>query len=250
MPDEFAVVTCERDGPVAIVRLNRPEKRNAVNRAVHIALTEMLQDLEADGEIHAIVLTGAGDVAFCAGADMTERVAELDGGEETPVPDGFNAPALCTKPIIAAINGFCYGGGTRLALNCDFRIGSPNAKFRFVGTSYGLVVSATQLAWLAGPAVAKELLFTTRVVESDEAAKLGLLNHIYPLEELIPQAVALGKQIAGNSPVAIAWAKKVVNAATTVLEGIEMEKEADAATRGSQDQAARFREAAARVTGR
>lgn len=251
MQDEFAVVTCERDGPVAIVRLNRPEKRNAVNRAVHIALTDILRDLDADDEIHAIVLTGSGDVAFCAGADMTERIEELDSSDDAAaVPDGFNAPALCSKPIIAAINGFCYGGGTRLALNCDFRIGSPNARFRFVGTSYGLVVSATQLAWLTGPAVAKELLFTTRVVESDEAAKLGLLNHMYPLEELIPQAVALGKQIAGNSPTAVAWAKKVVNAATTVLEGLEMEKEADAATRGSQDQTARFREAAARVTGR
>lgn len=250
MQDEYAVVTCERDGPVAVVRLNRPEKRNAVNRAVHFALNETLEALEADDEIHVIVLTGAGDVAFCAGADMTERVAAMDGVELPPAPDGFNAPSRCTKPIIAAINGFCYGGGTRLALNCDFRLGSPNARFRFVGASYGLVVSATQLAWLTGPAVAKELLFTTRVVESKEAQSLGLLNHIYPLESLVAEAVAMGKQIAANSPTAVRWAKKVVDAATTVIEGIEAEKAADAATRGSDDQSTRFRAAAARVTGR
>lgn len=252
MLDEFAVVTCEKDGPVAIVRLNRPEKRNAVNRAVHIALTETLEALEADDEVLAIVITGAGDVAFSAGADMTERVAVMDGAgaDNVPVPDGFNAPARVTKPVIGAINGFCYGGGTRLALNCDFRIGSPNAKFRFVGTSYGLVVSATQLAWLTGPAVAKELLFTTRVVEAEEALEIGLINHIYPLESLISEAVSLGKQIAANSPTAVRWAKKVVDAATIIDEGLEAEKEADAATRKSDDHSLRFRKATERVTGR
>ena len=252
MQDQTSAVIVQRDGPVGIITINRPEKRNAINNAVQTGLSDAFTDLEADDEIKAIVLTGAGEVAFSAGADMTERVASMETAAGAGNPsrgDGYNAPARCPKPVIAAINGFCYGGATRLALNCDFRIGSPNAKFRFVGASYGLVVAATQLAWLTGPAVAKELLFTTRVVESDEAHRLGLLNHVYPLESLLDEAVRIGKQIAENSPFAVQWAKKVVDAATVVIEGLEAQDAADAATRGSEDNSARFREATARVTG-
>jgi len=253
MQDQTAAVLVERDGPVGIITINRPEKRNAINAAVQNGLSDAFAELEADDEIKAIVLTGAGNVAFSAGADMTERVQALDtpaGAGNPSAGDGYNAPARCPKPVIAAINGFCYGGATRLALNCDFRIGAENAKFRFVGASYGLVVAATQLAWLTGPAVAKELLFTTRVVEAEEAHRLGLINHVYPLESLLDEAVRIGKQIAENSPTAVQWAKKVVDAATTVIEGIEAQKAADEATRGSDDNSTRFREATARVTGR
>jgi enoyl-CoA hydratase len=251
MQDQTAAVLVERDGPVGIITINRPEKRNAINAAVQNGLSDAFAELEADDEIRAIVLTGAGNVAFSAGADMNERVQVMDEGAGNPTPgDGYNAPARCAKPVIAAINGFCYGGATRLALNCDFRIGAENAKFRFVGASYGIVVAAPQLAWLTGPAVAKELLYTTRVVKSEEAHRIGLINHVYPLESLLDEAVRIGKQIAENSPSAVQWAKKVVDAATTVLEGLEAQKAADDATRGSDDNSVRFREATARVTGR
>jgi enoyl-CoA hydratase len=250
MQDQSMSVLWHRDGPVGIVTINRPEKRNAINAAVQDGLTEAFDELTADDEVRAIVLTGAGDVAFSAGADMSERMANMESANTTPTAgDGYNAPARCPKPVIAAINGFCYGGATRLALNCDFRVGSPNAKFRFVGASYGIVVAATQLTWLTGPAVAKELLYTTRVVDAEESLKLGLLNHVYPLEALLDEAVKLGKQIAENSPLAVGWAKKVVDAATVVIEGLEAQDEADAATRRSDDHGERFREAAARITG-
>jgi enoyl-CoA hydratase len=250
MQDQLAPVLWHRDGPVGIVTINRPEKRNAINVAVQNGLCEAFDEFTADDEIRAIVLTGAGNVAFSAGADMSERVATMDAGGGNPTPgDGYNAPARCPKPVIAAINGFCYGGATRLALNCDFRVGSENAKFRFVGASYGIVVAATTLTWLVGPAMAKELLYTTRVVEAEEAEKLGLLNHVYPLESLVDEAVKLGKQIAENSPLAIGWAKKVVDAATVVIEGLEAQDAADAETRHSDDHGERFREAAQRITG-
>lgn len=250
MQDQSAAVLWHRDGPVGIITINRPEKRNAINAAVQDGLCDAFAALDADDEVRAIVLTGAGDVAFSAGADMSERVATMDAGGGNPTPgDGYNAPARCPKPVIAAINGYCYGGATRLALNCDFRVGSPNAKFRFVGASYGIVVAATQLTWLTGPAVAKELLYTTRVVEAEEAQRLGLLNHVFPLESLLDEAVAIGKQIAENSPLAVGWAKKVVDAASVVIEGLEMQDAADAATRRSEDHGERFREAAQRITG-
>ena len=249
MRDEYAAVTCERDGPVAIVRLNRPEKRNAMNRAVHAGLVEAFDGLDADDDIRVIILTGSGDIAFCAGADMTERVAVMDGADLGPAPDGVAAIARCSKPVIGAINGFAYGGGARLALTTDFRLASENARFRFVGVTYGLVVGATQLAWLTGPAIAKELLFTARVVESDEALRLGLVNHVYPRASLLAEAVAMGKLIAENSLPAVSWVKKVVNASTIVVEGLKAQEEADAATRRSEDHSARFREAAQRITG-
>lgn len=250
MQDQTAAVLWHRDGPVGVITINRPEKRNAINSAVSNGLVEAFAEFNADDDIKAIVLTGAGNVAFSAGADMTERVNTMNEGGDGGAPGGgYNAPALSPKPVIAAVNGFCYGGATRLALNCDIRLASPNAKFRFVGASYGIVVAAPQLTWVVGPAVAKELLFTTRVVEAEEAHRLGLVNHVYPLDSLLDEAVALGKTIAENSPIAVQWVKKVVDAAATVLEGLQMQDAADAATRGSDDNSSRFREAAQRVTG-
>src|SRR5688500_4610090 len=128
--DQTAAVLVQREGAVGIITINRPEKRNAINNAVSLGLADAFDELEADDGIKAIVLTGAGDIAFSAGADMSERVADMNqgGGMGTP-GDGYNSPARCSKPVTAAINGFCYGGATRLALSCDIRIGATNAKF-------------------------------------------------------------------------------------------------------------------------
>jgi enoyl-CoA hydratase/carnithine racemase len=120
---ESSTVLCDRDGPVAIVRLNRPEKHNAVNRELAAALAETFERLEADDSVLVTIITGAGDKAFCAGADMSERSASLERSEasgEPPPPrarvDGIGAVARSVKPTIAAINGYAYGGGARLAL--------------------------------------------------------------------------------------------------------------------------------------
>ena len=244
-------VLCERVGPVAIVRLNRPDKHNAINRAMSLALAAAMADLEADEAIRAIVLTGAGERAFCAGADMGEAVEQIDGqGEGHRAGEGINAVATASKPVIGAINGYAYGGGALLAISTDIRLASPAARIRFVGASYGLVVGGSQLPRIVGPAHAKELLFTARVVDAAEAERIGLVNRVVAADALIDEALALASDIAANSPHAVGWAKKVVDAATEVDQGRATEAEANRALRGSPDQTSRFRDAAGRIVSR
>ena len=245
-------VLYERDGPVAVVRLNRPEKLNAINRELSGALAETIGALEADEAVQAIVLTGNGR-AFCAGADMKERTEAMDQGPVQPGAaggaNGVAAVARATKPVIAAINGHAYGGGAHLAVCCDIRLAAATATFRFVGASYGLVVGGTQLSRIVGPALAKELLFTARVIDAAEAERIGLVNHVIAPAELLNAAVAMAKEVAANSPPAVRWAKRIVDAATVIENGVELEAQADRELRASAEHATRFREAAQRVVG-
>ena len=245
-------VLYERDGPVAVVRLNRPEKLNAINRELSGALAETIGALEADEAVQAIVLTGNGR-AFCAGADMKERTEAMDQGPVQPGAaggaNGVAAVARAAKPVIAAINGHAYGGGAHLAVCCDIRLAAATATFRFVGASYGLVVGGTQLSRIVGPALAKELLFTARVIDAAEAERIGLVNHVIAPAELLNAAVAMAKEVAANSPPAVRWAKRIVDAATVIEKGVELEAQADRELRASAEHATRFREAAQRVVG-
>jgi enoyl-CoA hydratase/carnithine racemase len=245
---ESKPVLCERDGLVAVITLNRPEKLNAISRALSEALAAAVRELEADEGVRAIVLPGAGDRAFSAGADMGEGVEQLEGrGEGNRAGEGIGAVAAATKPVIAAINGYCYGGATLLAMAADIRLASPNARFRFVGASYGLVVGGSQLPRIVGPAYAKELIFTTRVIDAAEAERIGLVNRVLPAETLLAEAVQMGKEIAAVSPFAVRWAKKVIDAATEVDQGRAVEQEANRALRGSPDHTSRFKAAAGRI---
>jgi enoyl-CoA hydratase len=254
MPED--IVLLERDGPVALITLNRPDKHNAVNREMQNALGAIVQDLEADESCLVMVLTGAGDRAFCAGADMgevIERGTLTTRPQQPPVTAQISGVTLLSrsaKPIIGAINGYAYGLGAQMSLLADIRIASSNARWRFVGASYGLVVSAADLPRVVGPAIAKELLFTTRIVEAEEAGRIGLANRVVAPEELIPEGLELARQIAANSPGAVRWAKRVIDAATTVDAGRAAEAEAGRALRGSEDNTSRFQAAAERVIGR
>ncbi len=249
------LVLCQRDGPVAIVTLNRPEKHNAINRELSAALASAMQELDSDDSLLAIVLTGAGDAAFCAGADMGERVAALDGRPPVsaqpggPQADGITAVDQVTKPVIAAINGYAYGGGARLALAADIRLASTTAKFRFVGASYGLVVGAARLPLLVGPALAKELIFTAAVIDAGEAERIGLVNHLYPPQSLMDASLAMAHQIAANSAQAVRWSKKVIDTSTVIEAAPRLEAEANRELRASSDHSSRFREAANRIVG-
>jgi methylglutaconyl-CoA hydratase len=249
-------VILERRGPVAIVKLNRPEKHNAINAALSGGLAASIAECEADAAVRCIVITGAGDRAFCAGADMAERVAQMDGappqsGERREqAGDGIGAIGRATKPTIAAINGYAYGGGALLAINTDIRLASPSATIRFVGASYGLVVGGSQLPRIVGPAHAKELIFSARIIDADEAERIGLVNHVVHEGTVLDAAISLAEQIAGNSPAAVALSKRVIDAATEVEEGRRAEAEANRSLRASDDHATRFRDATARVTGR
>lgn len=251
---DYQTLIVERDGAVATVRLNRPDKHNALNARLSRELIDALDALEADADVNVIVLTGAGEKAFCAGADMAEAVGDGeagsgDAGAPRPPAEAVARTARVAKPLIAAVNGYAYGGGAALAINCDIRIASENARFRFVGASYGLVVGAYQLPRLVGAPMAKELIFTARTVDADEALRIGLANHVVPLEEL-PRAVSeVAQGTAGNSRAAVIASKQVIDLATGNREALRREIEANLELRQSAEHLERFRAAAQRVTG-
>lgn len=244
-------VLVERPAPgVTLLRFNRPDKRNAFNLALSNAVIDALDQLEADEAIRCVILTGAGR-AFSAGADMTEALERIEsGGRGDAMARAVVRVGRFPKPVIAAVNGHAFGGGAALAIACDIRIASPAASFRFPGAMYGLVVGGSQLPRLVGPARAKELLFTARIVDAAEAERIGLVNRVVPAERLETECVELAALIASHSPDAIAWTKRVVDRATTIEAGIEAELEANQRLRGSRDHVERFREATKRVTER
>ncbi len=236
-----------RDG-IAFLRMNRVEKHNAFNRELSLSVCEAIDASEADGDVRVIVLTGTGQ-AFCAGADMTEALASLNaGGRGDAMAQAVVRVARVAKPVIGAINGYAFGGGAALACACDIRFASERASFRFPGANYGLVVSASQLPRIVGAAKAKELIFTARVVEAEEAERIGLVNRLVPHDELDAAVRELARQIAEQSPDAVRWSKAVIDAATMVEKGIELEIEANRALRGSADHVSRFRAATERIS--
>src|SRR3990170_7619395 len=213
-----------RDG-VAFLRMNRPDKHNAFNRDLSRAVSNAIDELDADDNVRVVVLTGAGK-AFCAGADMTEALASFDsGGRGDVMAQAVVRVARCPKPVIGAVNGYAFGGGAALACVCDIRLASERASFRFPGASYGLVVGGSQLPRIVGAPLAKELIFTARVVDADEALRIGLVNHVVPHGDLDETAWDLALQIAKQSPDAVRWSKAVIDAATIVEKGIELEIE-------------------------
>ena len=241
-------MSVERRGGVGLVRLNRPDKLNALNRELVRQLGDALAELDADEAIGAIVLTGAGERAFSAGGDMREQVSHLDAQAPPPAaPSASSAVRACKKPVVAAVRGYCYGGGAVLAAACDIRIGGDDARIKFHGASYGLAPGGASLPRIVGEAKAKELLFTCDEVLAKEALRIGLLNQVVPSSEVIDAAVAMAERIAANSPHAVRVLKETIDLALPIHEALAHEEAATRHLRGSPDQAARFRQAAARV---
>ena len=247
----YEAIILEREEHVATIRLNRPDKHNAINSVMSREMIEALDALEADDDIRVIVLTGAGDKAFCAGADMAEAVlVQTDGrdGKDFAAQAAIRL-ARVKKPVIAAVNGHTYGGGAVFAIACDIRIASDNARFRFVGASYGLSVGASQLPRLVGAPMAKELIFTARTVDADEALRIGLVNHVIGPAELSHFVMEMANQIAQNSTAAVRASKEVIDIATSNQDAAKREMEHNAALRQSEEHRSRFKAAAERVTG-
>ncbi len=256
----FEAILLEREGAIATIRLNRPDKHNAISSTMSREMIEVLDALEADDDVRVIILTGAGDKAFCAGADMAEAVRlQTDGGsgiqpDRRGVGQDFAARAAVRlarvkKPLIAAVNGYAYGGGAVFAIACDIRIASDNARFRFVGASYGLSVGASQLPRLVGAPMAKELIFTARTVDADEAQRIGLVNHVVEQGELAHFVIEMAGQVAANSPAAILASKEVIDIATANRDAARREMEHNIKLRQSEEHRSRFKDAADRVTG-
>ncbi|MDA0351304.1 MAG: enoyl-CoA hydratase/isomerase family protein [Chloroflexi bacterium] len=249
MSDDVLVTSIE-DG-IGRLRLNRADKRNAINEPLSRAIQAAMEQMDADDRVHVILIEGT-DGAFCAGADMGEALAASEAGDRrfNPSHDAAARVASSEKPTIAKIDGPAYGAGALLACGCDLRVMSDRSRMRFPGSDYGLVVGAAALTALVGPVMAKELIFTSRVIDADEALKLGLANRVVPADAVEAEALALAQAVAAASPLAARWAKQVINAAATGGDAHGLEAQADLVLRGGADHMQRFSKATARVVGR
>jgi enoyl-CoA hydratase len=222
---KFDNILVEKNNALAQITINRPKKLNALNSAIIYELSEAFQLLEEDKNIKVIILTGAGDKAFVAGADISEFVhfSVDEGGSLARKGQEilFNFIENLSKPVIAAINGFALGGGLELAMSCHFRIASDNAKMGLPEVSLGVIpgYGGTQrLPQLVGKGKAMELIMTASMIPADDAKNCGLVNHVTTPEELLPLAEKLAGKMMHNSSVAIAGAIKAVN--SNFKEGI------------------------------
>jgi enoyl-CoA hydratase len=213
------------------ITVNRPDKLNAMNVATVGEIEAAFQEFEGDPEVRVIILTGSGEKAFIAGAD----IGEFSGlGAETGAHFARRGQAMtrtienCAKPVIAAINGFALGGGTEIALACHIRLASENAKLGQPEVGLGIIpgYGGTQrLPRLVGKGKAMELIFTGRKVDAREALEIGLVNKVVPLADLLAEAEALAREIIRNAPLALTYAIQAINQGLdkSLDEGLELE---------------------------
>lgn len=209
----FETLLLEKQDGVGIITLNRPERLNALNRALTTELEQALTRFESDDELKAIIVTGAGDRAFSAGADIHEMVQQSEAQPEEPGSGGADWVwhlATYRKPTIGAINGLAYGGGALMSSAFDIRLGCERTSFRFLAAAYGRVNSTWSLPMIVGWPVAKELLFTGRLVEAEEALRIGLLNKLVPSSQLREAAIEMGQAIAANDAGAVQGIKEIL----------------------------------------
>ena len=211
------VVLVEKTEGVAILTLNRPEQLNAMNAQLSAELRGAVARMSADDEIGCLVITGAGPRAFSAGGDIHEQrdddrrytQAELDARNAVRARGSYEISA-CPKPTIGMMNGLAYGGAAVLASSLDMRVGCEHASFRFLAAAYGRINSTWTLPNQVGWPVAKELLFSARIVEAEEAHRIGLLNHLVPCAELRDKTMWLAKMIAKNRREAVMGVKALL----------------------------------------
>ena len=212
-------ILIELENKLATITINRPKKLNALNKETIEELHQAFSYLEKDESIRVIMLTGSGDKAFVAGADISE-FTDFDKNEGAELARNgqeilFNFVENLSKPVIAAVNGFALGGGLELAMACHFRVASDTAKMGLPEVSLGLIpgYGGTQrLPQLVGKGKAFEMIMTAGMITAEDAKQMGLVNHVVSLEELLPFCEKLGERIMRNSPLAISAAIKAVNA--------------------------------------
>ncbi len=230
----YATLALAREDAVAILTFNRPEKLNAMNRQVLGEFHQALDALAADTGVRAIILTGAGEKAFVAGADISEfttmtPVAAMQFAKD--LDGAFQKIARMPKPVLAAVNGFCLGGGCELVMSCDFIYAAENARFGQPEINLGIMPGSggtQRLPRLVGKARAKELVFTGDMIDAQEALRIGLVNRVLPLAELLPAAKATAAKMAAKSGVVLGLAKAAIEegTATDLLSGLAIEAKA------------------------
>jgi enoyl-CoA hydratase len=212
----------ERDGPVATVTFNRPQVRNALNAETLAALRRRMLDLKVDEQVRVVILTGAGEKAFVAGADINELAAQTPTSARAFALAGqhvFDVVEQLGKPVIAAINGYALGGGCELAMACTIRLAADTATIGQPEINLGIIpgyAGSQRLARLVGKGKAMELLLTGAPVSAAEAQRIGLVNRVVGAAELMNEARTLADQLARNAPIAMRYILDVVN------RGLEM----------------------------
>ena len=210
-------IPVEKEEGVTIITLNRPEVLNAMNFQLTYELHEAMMAANADDEIGCIVITGTGQRAFSAGGDIHEQreesrgnVAEFKKLHGPRNPEWSYDTSASPKPVIGMMNGLAHGGGSVLASSLDFRVGCEHCNFRFLAAAYGRINCTWTLPNQVGWPIAKELLFTGRVVEAEEAYRIGLINHLVPCQELRPKTMELATSIAKNRPETVRGIKQLL----------------------------------------
>jgi enoyl-CoA hydratase/carnithine racemase len=230
-PSDRPPVRVEVADRVATVILDRPEALNAISSGLAVALAEAVEPLGTDPAVGALVLTGAGDRAFCVGADLKQRAGLDDHGwfvQREAFRRGFAAVRRCPLPTVAAVFGFALGGGAELALACDLVVAADDATFGLPEVRLGLVPAGggTQLlVRRVGRSVAKDLVLTGRRVDAAEAHRLGLADRVVPRAEVQAAARALAAEIAGNAPTAVRLAKWALDLGADLAQEAAMEVE-------------------------
>lgn len=221
------------EGHVATITINRPKALNALSTQVLTELNEALDQVNENKDVYCVIITGAGDKSFVAGADIAEM---KDKSVEEAAAYGKFGNEVFRKietfrcPVIAAINGFALGGGCELAMSCDIRLAADTAVFGQPEVGLGITpgFGGTQrLARLVGAGIAKEMIFGARNIKADRAYAINLVNAVYPLEELMGAAMKMASGIAKNAPIAVAYSKQAINKGlqTDIDGGIEIEVE-------------------------
>ncbi len=214
---EYETILLTKADGVATITLNRSEVLNAMSFQLIGELDQAITDVEADDEVGAVIITGAGERAFSAGADIHEQRRDVQeiSTEEIEERRAIRSEyswhmGICRKPTIGALNGLSYGGGAVLSSSLDMRVGCERSTFRFLAASYGRLNCTWTLPQQIGWPMAKELLFTGRVVAAEEAYRMGLLNHLVPPDQVMDKAMEIATAISNNHPDSVRGVKHLL----------------------------------------
>ena len=226
----FETILIEKREKVAIITINRPDKLNALNSKVHTEGVAALEELRKDDSVRVVVITGAGEKSFIAGADISEFAGQTPVTQRNLFHEKtfFNSIDTFPKPVIAMINGFCLGGGNELALACDIRIASENARFGQPEINLGIMCGGggtQRLTRLIGESKAMEMILTGDMIDALTAFNYGLVNYVYAADELEAKTMELANKIAEKSPIALQLSKEAVKFASrsNIDEGLRRE---------------------------
>jgi len=231
VPDQPELVTCRRDGDVVWLTIERPEVMNCLSFPTLRRFRTLLEELREDLSIRCILITGSGEKAFCAGADLKER--KTMPADRVPqfvknIRGLMDDVEAMPQPTIAVVQGFAFGGGTELMLSCDLRVAASDARFGLTEVSLAIIPGAggtQRLPRLIGKSRAKDLILTGRRLDAEEAERMGLVNRVAPRAELEQAALEVAHQIAANGPVAVRAAKAAIDEGSElpITQGLEVE---------------------------